>query len=79
MLLEDIVTLWAAFLLIWALVNRGIPIFQELVRDMTDFFMEKALGPGADLFEGRAGSAACREALFTVRPRSGRITWLGGI
>ena len=23
---------------------------------MTDFFMEKALGPGADLFEGRQGS-----------------------
>ncbi len=56
MLLADIVTLWAAFLLVWALVNRGIPIFQELVRDMTDFFMEKALGPGADLFEGRQGS-----------------------
>ncbi|HJM41271.1 MAG TPA: hypothetical protein QF514_03495 [Candidatus Thalassarchaeaceae archaeon] len=56
MLLVDIVTLWAAFLLVWALVNRGVPIFQELVRDMTDFFMEKALGPGADLFEGREGS-----------------------
>mgnify|MGYP000060649295 FL=1 len=56
MLLVDIVTLWAAFLLVWALVNRGIPVFQELIRDMTDFFMEKALGPGADLFEGREGS-----------------------
>ena len=56
MLLVDIITLWISFLLIWALVNRGVPIFQELVRDMTDFFMEKALGPGADLFEGRQGS-----------------------
>jgi len=56
MLLVDIVTLWAAFLLVWALVNRGVPVFQELIRDMTDFFMEKALGPGADLFEGREGS-----------------------
>ena len=56
MLIVDIITLWVSFLLIWALVNRGIPIFQELVRDMTDFFMEKALGPGADLFEGREGS-----------------------
>ncbi|MEE2747613.1 MAG: hypothetical protein VX473_03995 [Candidatus Thermoplasmatota archaeon] len=56
MLLVDIVILWASFVLVWALVNRGVPIFQELVRDMTDFFMEKALGPGADLFEGREGS-----------------------
>ncbi len=56
MLLTDVLILWLSFLLIWALVHRGVPIFQELVRDMTDFFMEKALGPGADLFEGRAGS-----------------------
>ncbi len=56
MLLVDIVTVWAGFLLIWVLINRGVPVFQELIRDMTDFFMEKALGPGADLFEGRAGS-----------------------
>ena len=56
MLLFDIVMLWGAFLLVWALVNRGVPIFQELITDMTDFFMEKALGPGADLFEGRSGS-----------------------
>ena len=58
MLLVDIITLWISFLLIWALVNRGVPVFQELVRDMTDFFMEKALGPGADLFEGREGSGS---------------------
>ena len=56
MLLVDLITLWLSFLLVWALVNRGVPIFQELIRDMTDFFMEKALGPGGDLFEGRAGS-----------------------
>ena len=58
MLLVDIITLWLSFLLIWALVNRGVPIFQELIRDMSDFFMEKALGPGADLFEGREGSGS---------------------
>lgn len=58
MLLTDIVVLWIALILTWALVNRGVPIFQELIRDMTDFFMEKALGPGADLFEGRSGSGA---------------------
>ncbi|MBN75375.1 MAG: hypothetical protein CMA73_06850, partial [Euryarchaeota archaeon] len=56
MLLVDLITVWAGFLLIVVLVNRGVPIFQELIRDMTDFFMEKALGPGADLFEGRSGS-----------------------
>ena len=56
MLLVDLIILWASFLLVWVLLNRGVPIFQELIRDMTDFFMEKALGPGADLFEGRAGS-----------------------
>ena len=56
MLLVDILAVWAGFLLIVVLVNRGVPIFQELIRDMTDFFMEKALGPGADLFEGRSGS-----------------------
>ena len=43
MLLVDILTLWVSFLLIWSLVNRGVPVFQELVRDMIDFFMEKAL------------------------------------
>ena len=56
MLLVDLITVWAGFLLIVVLVNRGVPVFQELIRDMTDFFMEKALGPGADLFEGRQGS-----------------------
>ena len=56
MLLVDLITVWAGFLLIVVLVNRGVPVFQELIRDMTDFFMEKALGPGADLFEGRKGS-----------------------
>ena len=56
MLLVDLIILWASFLLVWVLLNRGVPIFQALIRDMTDFFMEKALGPGADLFEGRAGS-----------------------
>ena len=56
MLLVDLIILWAAFLLVWILLNRGVPVFQELIRDMTDFFMEKALGPGADLFEGRTGS-----------------------
>ncbi|GIS43821.1 MAG: hypothetical protein Ct9H90mP16_08910 [Candidatus Poseidoniales archaeon] len=51
MLLVDLITVWAGFLLIVVLVNRGVPIFsQKLIRDMTDFFMEKALGPGADLF-----------------------------
>ena len=56
MLLVDLIILWASFLLVWILLNRGVPVFQELIRDMTDFFMEKALGPGADLFEGRTGS-----------------------
>lgn len=57
-LISDMVTLWIALFLMWALINRGIPVFQELVRDMTGFFMEKALGPCADLFEGRAGSGS---------------------
>ena len=43
MLLVDLITVWAGFLLIVVLVNRGVPIFQELIRDMTDFFMEKRL------------------------------------
>ena len=58
MLLVDLITLWFCFFLIWALVNRGVPIFQDLIRDMTFFFMEKALGPGADLFTGGRGSGA---------------------
>lgn len=56
MLISDIFLLWLAFIFTWVLISRGVPIFQELIRDMSDFFMEKALGPGADLFEGRAGS-----------------------
>lgn len=48
--------MWLSAILTWALVNRGIPIFQDLARDMSRFFMEKALGPGADLVEGRPGS-----------------------
>ena len=55
-LITGMATVWFALFLMWALVNRGVPVFQELIRDMTDFFMEKALGPGADLFEGRAGA-----------------------
>ncbi len=55
-LITGMATVWLALFLMWALVNRGVPVFQELIRDMTDFFMEKALGPGADLFEGRAGA-----------------------
>ena len=56
MLISDLTLLWLAFILTWVLVSRGVPVFQELIRDMSDFFMEKALGPGADLFEGREGS-----------------------
>ncbi len=50
--------MWVSVLLTWALVNRGIPVFQDLARDMSRFFMEKALGPGADLVEGRPGSGS---------------------
>ena len=48
--------IYLSVFLLWALISRGVPVFQELIHDMTDFFMEKALGPGADLFEGREGS-----------------------
>ena len=41
MLLVDLIAVWAGFLLIVVLVNRGVPGFQELIRVMTALVMQR--------------------------------------
>ena len=50
--------IFGAVLGTWVLMKRGVPIIQDLVRDMSSFMLEGALGPGGDLVEGRPGSGS---------------------
>ncbi len=55
---------WLLLLFIWWRVNSGLGMFSEVAKELSSFMMEKALGPGASLVEGRDASAA-RVWLFT--------------
>jgi hypothetical protein len=49
---------WAGLFAAYLLIQRGLWIFTDVAKSMSLFMLEKALGPGADLVEGRAGSGA---------------------
>ncbi len=49
---------WLSALIFYILVHRGLWIFSDVARTMGMFMLEKALGPGIELVEGRTGSAA---------------------
>ncbi len=56
--LSTLAVFWACALVFYILVHRGLWIFSDVARGMGMFMLEKALGPGIELVEGRAGSAA---------------------
>jgi hypothetical protein len=45
-------------LLTYFLMQNGLSIFNDVTKSMSHFMLEKALGPGIDLVEGRDGSAS---------------------
>jgi hypothetical protein len=45
-------------LLTYFLMQNGLSIFNDVTKGMSHFMLEKALGPGIDLVEGRDGSAS---------------------
>ena len=56
--LSTLAVFWACALIFYLLVHRGLWIFSDVARGMGMFMLEKALGPGIELVEGRSGSAA---------------------
>jgi len=57
-ILTTLAIFWFSALIFYILVHRGLWIFSDVARTMGMFMLEKALGPGIDLVEGRSGSAA---------------------
>ena len=57
-ILTTLAVFWLSALIFYVLVHRGLWIFSDVARTMGMFMLEKALGPGIDLVEGRSGSAA---------------------
>jgi len=55
---------WLILFVIWWRMNAGLGIFSEVAKELSGFMMEKALGPGASLVEGR-GESASKAWLFT--------------
>ena len=49
---------WLSLFVVLFLVQRGLWIFSDVAKGTISFMLEKALGPGADLVEGRPGSGA---------------------
>ena len=49
---------WGLMLLTYFLMQNGLSIFNDVTKSMSLFMLEKALGPGIDLVEGREGSAS---------------------
>lgn len=49
---------WLSLFVILFLVQRGLWIFSDVAKGTVSFMLEKALGPGADLVEGKPGSGA---------------------
>ena len=57
-ILSTLVIFWALIILSYILSQKGLGVLGGITRGMTMFMLEKALGPGADLVEGRKGSGA---------------------
>ena len=49
---------WISLFIAYLLVQRGLWIFSDVAKGTVSFMLEKAIGPGADLVEGRTGSGA---------------------
>ena len=49
---------WGLMLLTYFLMQNGLSIFNDVTKSMSLFMLEKALGPGIDLVEGREGAAS---------------------
>jgi len=49
---------WISLFFVFFLIQRGLWIFSDVVKGTVFFMLEKALGPGSDLVEGRPGSGA---------------------
>ena len=56
--LASMVLFWALMLLAYFAMQNGLSIFNDVTKAMSRFMLEKALGPGIDLVEGRDGSAS---------------------
>ena len=56
--LTSLVLFWGLMLLTYFLMQNGLSIFNDVTKAMSHFMLEKALGPGIDLVEGRDGSAS---------------------
>ena len=57
-ILNTLLVFWFLLFIFYVLVHRGLWIFSDVSRTMGFFMLEKALGPGIDLVEGRPSSAA---------------------
>ena len=49
---------WITLFVAYFLMQRGLWIFSDVAKGTASFMLEKALGPGADLVEGRPGAGA---------------------
>ena len=49
---------WISLFIVFFLTQRGLWIFSDVAKGTVSFMLEKALGPGSDLVEGRPGSGA---------------------
>ena len=49
---------WITLVVAYFLMQRGLWIFSDVAKGTVSFMLEKALGPGADLVEGRPGAGA---------------------
>ncbi len=49
---------WISLFVVFFLIQRGLWIFSDVAKGTVSFMLEKALGPGTDLVEGRPGSGA---------------------
>ena len=49
---------WISLFIVFFLIQRGLWIFSDVAKGTVSFMLEKALGPGSDLVEGRQGSGA---------------------
>ena len=56
--LSTMMIFWVLIFAFYVLVHRGLWIFTDVARGMGLFMLEKALGPGIELVEGRENSAA---------------------
>ena len=57
-ILSVLAVFWVLIIVSYLLMEKGLGIFGQVTRGLTMFLLEKALGPGSDLVEGRKGSGS---------------------